>query len=535
MAGIDKIVIPQLGGDNWSVWKAKFCALLEYKGLYVAIEQPESVEGRKASGQAKALMILHTQDAYVKLIVGERTAAQAWKKLEDNFEKKSNARVIQLRKKLTSMKLVGGQSIAEYLSEIREVKVDLEAAGQTVTETELVVFALNGLPSEYATLVEFLELGESELSLDEIQPKLMQREQKLRLEEGVEDVGEKDTTTAYVAQKERSAEGSFRRGPDTRTCYACGEMGHVKANCRKRSAECYNCGERGHISSVCRKPRGGARSGGENQRRFAGVAFTAWRKEAQGPTGVWLVDSGSTQHITAERGQFASYEKLARAEKIEGLGGEALTAVGIGKVILECETPDGPSVVTLNEVWHVPGARANLFAMRRATDAGAKVSFEKGKAQFEMDGAVRMEAVQRGGLWEIATVKKARSFLAVKGGPVQTGRRAKEAARKPQVIVVEKQAEVKPVKLIEVDLNSDDEKEMEMEKHGAAEDVGATAAEDVGATAAEDVGATAAEGVGADLDGRRYPERARVTPGKFWESGMGWVTPKAKKRMNKSG
>src|SRR6478672_5126126 len=109
-----------------------------------------------------------------------------------------------------------------------------------------------------------------------------------------------------------------------------------------------------------------------------------------------------------------------------------------------------------------------------------------------MDGAVRMEAVQRGGLWEIAAVKKARSFLAVKGGPVQTGRRAKEAARKPQVIVVEKQEEVKPVKLIEVDLNSDDEKEMEMEKHGAAEDVGATAA--------EDVGATAAEGVGADLD-----------------------------------
>jgi len=51
-------------------------------------------------------MILHTQDAYVKLIVGERTAAQAWKKLEDNFEKKSNARVIQLRKKLTGMKLM---------------------------------------------------------------------------------------------------------------------------------------------------------------------------------------------------------------------------------------------------------------------------------------------------------------------------------------------------------------------------------------------------------------------------------------------
>ena len=63
MAGIDKFVIPQLGSENWPIRKAKFQALLEYKGLYVAIEQPESVEGRKASSEAKALMVLHTEDA----------------------------------------------------------------------------------------------------------------------------------------------------------------------------------------------------------------------------------------------------------------------------------------------------------------------------------------------------------------------------------------------------------------------------------------------------------------------------------------
>jgi CRISPR/Cas system-associated protein endoribonuclease Cas2 len=105
---------------------------LKYKGLQIAIEQPESTEGRKASEQAKALTILHTVDAYVKLLIGEPTAAKSWKKLEENFEKKSNARVIHLRKKLTSMKLMGKQTIAEYLGEIREIKVYLEAAGQTV-------------------------------------------------------------------------------------------------------------------------------------------------------------------------------------------------------------------------------------------------------------------------------------------------------------------------------------------------------------------------------------------------------------------
>lgn len=70
MAGIEKISIPQLEGENWSIWKAKFQALLEYKGLFLAIEKPESVEGQRASGQAKALMILHIQDAFIKLVVG---------------------------------------------------------------------------------------------------------------------------------------------------------------------------------------------------------------------------------------------------------------------------------------------------------------------------------------------------------------------------------------------------------------------------------------------------------------------------------
>ena len=41
--------------------------------------------------------------------------------------------------------------------------------------------ALEGLPEGYATLVEVLELGETMLTLDVIQPKLMQREQKLKL------------------------------------------------------------------------------------------------------------------------------------------------------------------------------------------------------------------------------------------------------------------------------------------------------------------------------------------------------------------
>jgi hypothetical protein len=66
------------------------------------------------------------------VIEGEPTAERAWKKLENNFEKRSNARMIQLRRKLMGLRLIKGKAIAEYLGRFRELKIDLEAAGQTV-------------------------------------------------------------------------------------------------------------------------------------------------------------------------------------------------------------------------------------------------------------------------------------------------------------------------------------------------------------------------------------------------------------------
>ncbi|GAQ92707.1 hypothetical protein KFL_011010020 [Klebsormidium nitens] len=93
--------------------------------------------GKKVSSQALGLMLIHTEDAYLKLIEGEPTAEKAWKKLEDDFEKRSNARMIQLRRKLTSLRLTKGKAIEEYLGEFRELKIDLEAARQIVSEASL--------------------------------------------------------------------------------------------------------------------------------------------------------------------------------------------------------------------------------------------------------------------------------------------------------------------------------------------------------------------------------------------------------------
>ena len=135
---------------------------------------------------------------------------------------------------------------------------------------------------------------------------------------------------------------------------------------------------------------------------------------------------------------------------------------------LECKTPSGVSTVTLREVRHAPRAQANLFALTRATDAGARVVLEGRTAQIETDGVVRMEAVKRGGLWEIETVGKQRAFLA--RGPVKKDRVCATAKRPVRAESVVK----KTVKIVEIDLDeSDDEIENTRQPDETREEEGA--------------------------------------------------------------
>lgn len=43
-----------------------------------------------------------------------------------------------------------------------------------------------------------------------------------------------------------------RRGAGGRTCYCCGNSGHLRSVCRHRRATCYQCGTVGHLARACR-------------------------------------------------------------------------------------------------------------------------------------------------------------------------------------------------------------------------------------------------------------------------------------------
>jgi hypothetical protein len=99
-------------------------------------------------------------------------------------------------------------------------------------------------------------------------------------------------------------------------CFYCGKPGHMKKDCRKRLAD------------LQRKERGG-----EN---FSGplVAFSAFDKEQKG---IWVVDSGSTQHLTGNLEGMLEVRPLQPPEEIRVTGESTVKATHVGRVKLDCK------------------------------------------------------------------------------------------------------------------------------------------------------------------------------------------------------
>ncbi|GAQ92706.1 hypothetical protein KFL_011010010 [Klebsormidium nitens] len=193
---------------------------------------------------------------------------------------------------------------------------------------------------------------------------LMQKEQKLKSLKGEleapEEKEEENAGKAWVAKRERwprgqtsgaspEGEGGTPRTQELATLAARRVTSGPIAESGTRSASIVV--RRGTLAWCVGSPLGSARSGDEDrpdQKEFAGVAFTAWRKEARAPA---------------------------------------------------------------------------------ATDAAARVSFESRVARRRDGRCGENRGYNTTGLWDIATVKKARAFLAVKG-PAETEGRLGKAARK---------------------------------------------------------------------------------------------------------
>ena len=111
---------------------------------------------------------------------------------------------------------------------MKELADKLAAIGAPIYEEDQVVTLLGSLPPNYATLVTALEARVDDVNLKFVQQALLHEEQKPKAQPRSASSGVQSDSVPVGAQK---------------TCFGCGEAGHVRRDCpkRKKQVTSMNC------------------------------------------------------------------------------------------------------------------------------------------------------------------------------------------------------------------------------------------------------------------------------------------------------
>ncbi|KAF1314268.1 Copia proteinlike, partial [Globisporangium splendens] len=178
--------INKFDGNNFHAWKFKMQMVLEERDLWEVVSgevKPEhcvteldQATFKRKSRKAMAIICLAMEDSQLPLVRSASGAHDAWSKLEDQFEKKSLANKLFLRRFFTTMMEEGDDELA-HINEVKTLAEQLDAVGAPVSEDDLVITLLGSLSESYQFLITALESRSDTLTWKLVTSRLLHEHQ----------------------------------------------------------------------------------------------------------------------------------------------------------------------------------------------------------------------------------------------------------------------------------------------------------------------------------------------------------------------
>lgn len=392
------LAVTPLNGTNYPTWKIQCRMALMREGLWgiVTGEETRPTTGadqiakfRSRRDKALATIVLSVDTALLYLITNPEDPHIVWKKLADQFEKKTWATRLDLRRKLHSLRLRDRDPAHDHIKAMTELFDALTVAGETVSEEDRVVYLLASLPDSYNVLVTALEANE------EI-PKL-------------------EVVIERILHQERKAREKCKAEPSNETA-----MASRRVPKRKSKPKCYHCGKMGHIERYCWAKKEGQSTGGKKEGQKATVSVTEQNSDSDDSAlvnttnqalpvsktdknnEVWIIDSGATSHMCCDKKSFAALYQIKDPIEVMVGDGRALTAVGKGDVVLDVVLPNSESKsCTLHDVLYVPELSYNLVSVAKVSQKGKIVKFTKNACYVLNKHNMIAKAAKVGSLYQL--------------------------------------------------------------------------------------------------------------------------------------
>lgn len=145
-----------LKGTNYPICKILCQMVLMKEGLWNIVNEKETEPLHGAAEITKfrsrrdkaliATIVLSVDATLLQVISNPEDPAAVWKKLANQFENKSWATRLDLRRKLHLMRLKDGDPVQKHIKTITDLFDAVAVAGETVSDEDRVIYLLSNLP-----------------------------------------------------------------------------------------------------------------------------------------------------------------------------------------------------------------------------------------------------------------------------------------------------------------------------------------------------------------------------------------------------
>ena len=328
--------------------------------------------------KARAQICWHLKTTELHLVIDCKSAREMWLALRNHFQGQSKLEQHQLRLEWEQARMKPGERVNEFYGRLRMIASELQAAGKSVAEDEIIDRLASGVSSEFNVTVE-AQLASQRCTLESLVSALLSKEtwlarQTARDSTEVRFVGNRrGRSISEVEEKGGYSKNSNFRGTDDRSygrkLPSGSGKGQRSEKGRRREPKstdvCHKCSGLGHWAKDCKEETATVRAVGVKR---CAEAF--------------YLDSGACEHMVACGDFLEDYRQLSR--RLNLADGSPIQAVGVGNLCI--------GRLELKNVLHVPSLNGALIAIGALVDDGLAVDFGRRKAVVK-DAAGNVVAV----------------------------------------------------------------------------------------------------------------------------------------------
>ena len=403
-----------LTGTNYPTWRVQCKMALMKDNLWGIVSGSETEPRRPDQGgdvathgkfvvrrdKALAIIVLAVDPSLLYLIGDPEDPKDVWKKLQDQFQRKTWANKLALKRRLYALRLEDGEPVQDHIKSMTEIFSELAVVGDPVENEDQVVQLLASLPESFDMLVTALETSAEVPPMETVVERLLHEEKKLQEKASGQEKA--------MASKQKNSKQ--KKGP---RCFQCNEFGHLRRECpllsKERKRDSKQKPKRKKAKAYEAEAENSSDSGEDSE------GFLAHHAMAASSANGWIIDSGATAHMCKSKELFKSLQVVSPSSVTMG-DGNALSSEGVGDVELVLKLPNGKTKKRImHSVLYVPGLACNLFSVSRAAKKGKMTVFDDTTCKILKGKKVVASGRRVGNLYLLDCVSRERALVASDG------------------------------------------------------------------------------------------------------------------------